>query len=137
MTRRNVCLSTLMVGCALILSGGMASAEDLPPLPSPPPEYADKKMPAGGWTETEVNCSSCHGTDGTPKKKGARDFRDPNIVCRFSDAFWFWRISEGVPKTKMKANKGLISEEQIWQVMAYENQFSHGGKPADRSCYKP
>lgn len=153
MTRRNVCLSALVVGCALMLSGGMASAEDLPPLPPVPPDYADKKMPAGGWTDpkaieeggkiyrgefkTEVNCSSCHGVDGTPKKKGARDLRDPKLVCRFSDAFWFWRVSEGVPKTKMKANKGLLSEEQIWQVMAYENQFSHGGKPADRSCYKP
>jgi hypothetical protein len=37
----------------------------------------------------------------------------------------------------MKGNKSLLTEEQIWQVMAYENQFSHEGKPADRSCYKP
>ena len=39
MTRRNVGLSALMVGCALMLAGGMASAEDLPPLPPVPPEY--------------------------------------------------------------------------------------------------
>jgi hypothetical protein len=37
----------------------------------------------------------------------------------------------------MKGNKALLTEEQIWQVMTYENQFSHGGKPADRSYYKP
>jgi hypothetical protein len=36
----------------------------------------------------------------------------------------------------MKANKGMLTEEQIWQVMAYEDQLSHDGKPADRSCYK-
>ena len=153
MTRRNVSVSMLVMGCALFLSGGLASAEDLPPLAPVPPDYANKKMPAGGWTDakaieeggkiyrgefkTEVNCSSCHGKDGAPVKKGARDLRDPNIVCRFSDAYWFWRVAEGIPKTKMKGNKGLLSEEQIWQVMAYENQFSHGGKPADRSCYKP
>jgi mono/diheme cytochrome c family protein len=153
MIRRAVGLSALITGCALVFSGGLVSAEDLPPLPQVPPEYADKKMPAGGWTDakaieeggkiyrgevkTDVNCSSCHGKDGAPAKKGARDLRDPKLVCRFSDAFWFWRVSEGVPKTKMKANKHLLTEEQIWQVMAYENQFSHGGKPADRSCYKP
>jgi mono/diheme cytochrome c family protein len=151
--RRIVSVSVLAMGCALLFSGGVASAEDLPPLPTVPPEYADKKMPAGWWTDpkviaeggkiyrgefkTDINCSSCHGDDGKPKKKGARDLRDPKLVCRFSDAYWFWRISEGIPKTKMKANKGLLSEEQIWQVMTYENQFSHDGKPADRSCYKP
>jgi len=37
----------------------------------------------------------------------------------------------------MKGNMGLLSEEQIWQVMADENPFSHNGKPADRSCHKP
>lgn len=153
MTRRMVRLSVMVVGGVLLLSGGKASAEDLPPLPPVPPEYADKKMPAGGWTDpkfieegrkiymgefkTDVNCASCHGKDGKPVKKGARDLRDPKIVCRYSDAYWFWRIAEGIPKTKMKANKGLLTEEQIWQVMAYENQFSHDGKPADRSCYKP
>lgn len=151
--RRTLSASVLVTGCALMLSGGVVFAGDPPPLAPVPPEYADKKMPAGGWTDpnaiaeggkiytgefkTEVNCSSCHGKDGKPAKKGARDLRDPKIVCRYSDAYWFWRIAEGIPKTKMKANKGLLSEEQIWQVMAYENQFSHDGKPADRSCYKP
>lgn len=73
-------VSTLVMECALIVSGGMGSAEDLPPLPPVPPDYADKKMPAGRWTDakaieeggkvyrgefkTEVNCSSCHGKDG-------------------------------------------------------------------------
>ena len=46
-------------------------------------------------------------------------------------------MSEGVPKTKMKAWKQFLSEEQIWQVMAYEHQFSHDGKPAEHTDYKP
>jgi hypothetical protein len=37
----------------------------------------------------------------------------------------------------MKGNTALLTEEQIWQGMAYENPFSQGGKPADRSWYKP
>ena len=81
--------------------------------------------------------STGHGKDGKPVKKGARDMRDPNNICRWSDGFWFWRISEGVPKTKMKSWKSMLSEEQIWHVMAFENQFSNDGKPHDHSCYKP
>jgi mono/diheme cytochrome c family protein len=110
-------------------------------------------MPPGGWTDPkaieeggiiysgeanpQVNCGSCHGKDGAPVKKGARDLRDPKNVGRFSDSFWFWRIAEGIPKTKMKAWKSMLSEEQIWQVMAYEHQFSHGGKPSEHTDYKP
>ena len=146
-------MSIMMMGSALILSGGMAFAEDDPPLPPIPAEYADKHMPAGGWTDPkaieeggiiysgeanpQVNCGSCHGKDGAPVKKGARDLRDPKNVGRFSDSFWFWRIAEGIPKTKMKAWKSMLSEEQIWQVMAYEHQFSHGGKPSEHTDYKP
>ena len=153
MTGRNFGMSIMMMGSALILSGGMAFAEDDPPLPPIPAEYADKHMPAGGWTDPkaieeggiiysgeanpQVNCGSCHGKDGAPVKKGARDLRDPKNVGRFSDSFWFWRIAEGIPKTKMKAWKSMLSEEQIWQVMAFEHQFSHGGKPSEHTDYKP
>jgi hypothetical protein len=93
MIRRTVGLSFVAIGCALIFAGGMASAEDLPPLPPVPPEYADKKMPAGGWTDqksiaeggkiylgelkTDLNCASFHGKHGKPVKNGARDLRDP------------------------------------------------------------
>ena len=140
MTKRKVGTSVVMMMSILILSGGMAYSEEPVPLPEVPAEYADKKMPAGfltdpkvlaegaliytGEVNPQVNCASCHGKDGKPVKKGARDFRDKAQMGRMSDAFWFWRVSEGVPKTKMKAWKSQLSEEQIWQVIAYERQFS-------------
>ena len=152
MTGSKIGMSAMMMGFALIVSGGMASADE-PPLPPVPAEYADKHMPAGGWTDPKaiaeggkiyigesnplVNCGSCHGKDGQPVKKGARDLRDQKNVGRYSDSFWYWRIAEGIPKTKMKSWKSLLSEEQIWQVMAYEHQFSHGGKPSEHTDYKP
>jgi mono/diheme cytochrome c family protein len=153
MTGRNFGLAFVMMGSALILSGGMAFAEEEPPLPPVPAEYADKHMPPGGWTDPkaieegaliyigeanpQINCASCHGKDGKPVKKGARDLRDPKTVTRFSDSYWFWRVSEGIPKTKMKAWKSMLSEQQIWQVIAYQHQFSHDGKPSDHTDYKP
>jgi mono/diheme cytochrome c family protein len=140
MTKRKIGTSVVMMMSILILSGGIAYSEEPVPLPEVPAEYADKKMPAGWLTDPkvleegaliytgevnpQVNCASCHGKDGKPVKKGARDFRDKAQMGRMSDAFWFWRVSEGVPKTKMKAWKSQLSEEQIWQVIAYERQFS-------------
>ena len=140
MSKRKVGTSVVMMVSLLILSGGMAYSEEPAPLPEVPAEYADKKMPAGWLTDPkvieegaliytgevnpQVNCASCHGKDGKPVKKGARDFRDKAQMGRMSDAFWFWRVSEGIPKTKMKAWKSQLSEEQIWQVIAYERQFS-------------
>jgi mono/diheme cytochrome c family protein len=145
MTIRKVEMSVVVMISVLILSGGVAYSGVF--------GSAGKHMPAGGWTDPKaiaegakiftgeanplVNCASCHGKDGKPVKKGARDLRDPNNTTRFSDSFWFWRVSEGVPKTKMKAWKQFLSEEQIWQVMAYEHQFSHGFKPAEHTDYKP
>ena len=37
----------------------------------------------------------------------------------------------------MKAWKAYLSEEQIWQVIAFAHQFSHGDKPSEHTDYKP
>lgn len=124
---------------------GIGEAELVPLVPVPA-DYQEKKMPEGWWTDPkvieagrqiyegkvnpEVKCFECHGSDGVPTRKGrgARDFRNAKNINRYTDDFWFWRISEGVPKTKMVGWKDQITEEQRWQVMAYEHTFSHGGK---------
>lgn len=141
------------LGVALLVGGfavvGYADDEDVPP-PPVPDGYKGKKMPAGWWKDPqiieagkqvyvgkaneEVKCAECHGEDGEPTRKGrgARDFRKAQLIDRMSDDFWFWRISEGVPKTKMKGLKDLLTEEQRWQVMAYEYTFSKGAaKPRE------
>ncbi len=111
-----------------------------------PADYADKHMPAGWWTDTNIieegrqiysqeGCRSCH-KDGKPVKSGG-GLRDPKNTSRFSDSYWFWRVAEGVPKTTMKAWRSYLSEEQIWQVIAFIHQFSHGGKPSEHTDYKP
>ena len=122
-----------------------ACGEAKPPAPPPPapPEYADKHMPEGYWNNPEileqgkaiftgaenidVNCASCHGKDGKPVKAGARDFRGGEHMQLFSDSQWFWRVSEGVKGTKMKAWKSKLSEEDRWKVIAYEATFGLKG----------
>ena len=134
-------------GIAVVAMGLTVSAcgEAKPPAPPPPapPEYADKHMPEGYWNNPEileqgkaiftgaenidVNCASCHGKDGKPVKAGARDFRRGEHMKLFSDSQWFWRVSEGVKGTKMKAWKSKLSEEERWKVIAYEATFGLKG----------
>ena len=79
-----------------------------------------------GGKNPDVNCASCHGKDGKPVKAGARDFRNGDRMKLYSDSVWFWRISEGVPNTKMKPWKSKLSEEDRWKIVAFERNFRFG-----------
>lgn len=130
-------ISFLMGGVLAACSGG---GQDMSPVKPVPPEYANYHMPEGWWTDpkimeegkqiyegkvdVDVNCSSCHGITGAPKKRGARDFRMADRMKLYSDSYMFWRISEGVPHTKMKAWKSKLTEEQRWKVMVYVWHFT-------------
>lgn len=133
-----------LVGCG----GGEGGGEGPVVAPPPPPaEYADKHMPAGWWADDkiveegrqlyigaknpDVNCASCHGKDGKPVKAGARDFRNAERMKLYSDSVWFWRISEGVPNTKMKAWKSKLSEEDRWKLVAFERTWGLKGQEWD------
>ena len=140
-----------VVAMAVTLS---ACGEAKPPAPPPPapPEYADKHMPEGYWNNPEileqgkaiftgvenidVNCASCHGKDGKPVKAGARDFRKGDFMKLFSDSQWFWRVSEGVKGTKMKAWKSKLSEDDRWKAIAYEATFGLKGMEYDVAAKK-
>ena len=141
-----IILGTVGVAFSLSSCGGGGEGPIVPP-PAPPAEYADKHMPAGwfadpkiaeegreifiGAKNPDVNCASCHGKDGKPVKAGARDFRVADRMKLYSDSVWFWRISEGVPNTKMKAWKTKLSEEDRWKLVAFERNFGLSGKEFD------
>jgi mono/diheme cytochrome c family protein len=92
------------------------------------PNYGDPDSIAEGDILYQANCSSCHGYtgegDGTasdglePKPKNLAETQ-PNL----SDSYLFWRISEGglmEPFNSMMPGwKGLLSDEKIWQVIAF------------------
>lgn len=139
-------------GLCLALAGCPAGEGPIVPPPPAPPEYADKHMPEGYWgnkeiieegrqlfigaTNIDVNCASCHGKDGKPVKAGARDFRTTDRMKLYSDSVWFWRVSEGVPNTKMKPWKSKLSEDDRWKVIAFESTFGLDGmeyRPAQKA----
>jgi len=137
------------VGLTVVGCGGEGGEGPIVAPPPPPAEYADKHMPAGwfadekiveegrqifiGAKNPDVNCASCHGKDGKPVKAGARDFRVTERMKLYSDSVWFWRISEGVPNTKMKAWKSKLSDEDRWKLVAFERSFGLKGMEWDQA----
>ncbi len=152
----------LMLGIGvLLMSANPAFADEEEALKPVPAEYANKHMPKGWWTDPKIiaegkklfetatlefefkrktekvekGCLTCHEIDKAndkPKQRGARDFRVAKRMDKMSDSYWFWRVSEGIPKTKMPAWKSKLKEEEIWKVIAYEHTWSTNGKPTDR-----
>ena len=104
--------------------------------PQPPEQFADLSNPlsddpemiAEGEVLYQANCSSCHGFTGKGDGTAASGLepRPENLAQNqsdLSDAYLFWRISEGgliEPfNSLMPAWKGLMNEEKIWQVVSY------------------
>ncbi len=160
MTTNNGWLMGLVMVVALAVPA--YADEDDKPLKPVPPEYAGKHMPKGWWTDPKIieegkklfetaqlefdfkgkketvkeGCATCHAIDAgkdRPKQRGARDFRVAKKMDKFSDSYWFWRVSEGVAKTKMPAWKDKLTEEERWKIVAYEHTWSHGNKPAEHA----
>ena len=121
-----------------------------------PAEYGDVKAPVHIWTDSAVlrrgesiysaQCAGCHGKQGDGDGPEATwlgpkmaSFRDRPMVAEMSDAFWFWRVSEGglVEPYKsqgsvMPAYKNSLSAGDRWAVIAY--QHSQSGHPGPHTA---
>lgn len=97
---------------------------------SVPAEFAGKTNPLGadaaaaGAEVFQYNCKACHGEQGhgdgpagvalEPKPKNL-----PELAATVGDDYLFWRISTGKAGTSMVGWKGILTDEQIWQVVAF------------------
>jgi mono/diheme cytochrome c family protein len=99
-------------------------------LASVPAEYAGRTNPLGADAAAEgakvfrSSCEMCHGPQGhgDGPAGGSLDPKPQNLAIlqeSVADDYLFWRISEGKPGTSMVAWKGILSEEQIWQVVSF------------------
>ncbi|MBL8051194.1 MAG: c-type cytochrome [Anaerolineales bacterium] len=99
-------------------------------LPTVPASYADLTNPlsadaaSAGEKIFQSNCATCHGSGGHGDGPAGAALNPPPkdlsvLQVQVSDGYLFWRISEGSPGTAMVAWRGILSEEQIWQLTAY------------------
>lgn len=84
-----------------------------------------------------MNCSVCHGKDGTPMMTGALDFRDGNKhdtdkmpdqlkgvpMKDWPDDLWYKRVTRGVDETPMAPWGMLIPHIYLWKAEAYARTF--------------
>lgn len=117
------------VGLALligILSAGFAGGVGLKDLTS-----AGKGGDSVSGREIYVNtCIRCHGIDGTGVQSvrlvpAPADLSSPAVQNRL-DGTLFKRIHEGKPNTAMGAWKHALSDEEIWDVLAYVRTLGVG-----------
>jgi high-affinity iron transporter len=123
-----VFITLVVAACAPTNSGSNSSADaTLAPVPV---EYAGQTNPLGtdvvvaGAEVYKVNCLACHGEQGHGDgPAGAALIPAPKNLAQLQamagDDYLFWRISTGKSGTSMVGWKGVLSDEQIWQVIAF------------------
>ena len=123
-------LFAVLVFSALVLAacgGGADAVATLAPVPS---EFAGQTNPLGadaaaaGAEVFKTNCESCHGPQGhgDGPAGAALDPAPKNLAelqATAGDDYLYWRINTGKEGTSMVAWKGVLTDEQIWQAVAY------------------
>jgi mono/diheme cytochrome c family protein len=127
--KKHLILITVLL-FALTLSACAAQPAPAVSFPPVPADYAGKTIPVGADSATDgaVNfktyCEACHGATGLGDGPAGtaldpRPANLPAVAAQVGDDYLFWRISEGKDGTSMVGWMGVLSEEQIWQIVAY------------------
>ena len=90
------------------------------------PRAGDPAAAAVGAVLFQDNCASCHGTHADGHGAAAVGLVPPpanletgEVVPRHSDAYLYYRISEGKPGTAMPSFHGALGESERWALVAY------------------
>ncbi len=97
---------------------------------SVPSEFSGRVNPLGSESAAagaeifKNNCAACHGDQGhgdgpaglalDPKPKDL-----PILAATVGDDYLFWRVSVGKLGTSMVGWQGILTDEQIWQVVTF------------------
>jgi len=125
-------LLVILVFSSLVLAACGGGAGEVATPDSIPDEFAGKVNPLGADAATagavifKNNCTACHGEQGhgdgpagaslSPAPKNL-----PELASTIGDDYLFWRIATGKSGTSMVAWKGILTDDQIWQVVAFIN----------------
>jgi mono/diheme cytochrome c family protein len=124
---------TLAATGAVAAALWVRTAERPPPEDLPPtiagrtnPRAGDVRAVTRGAAIFDSNCASCHGRRADGRGVAAAglvpppaNFRGGDVLARHSDAYLFYRITEGKPGTAMPSFRGALDEDERWAVIAY------------------
>ena len=129
---KKILIAMLVLVAVILAACGGGASSDPNALDAVPAEYAGKTNPLGADAATAgadvfaTNCASCHGEQGhgdgpagaalDPAPKNLAD-----LQARAGDDYLFWRIATGKEGTSMVPWMGILTEEQIWQAVAFIN----------------
>jgi len=127
---KNYLFTILAISVLALSACGGSGAEVAATLAPVPSEYAGQANPLGadaagaGAEIFKMNCESCHGPQGygDGPAGAALDPAPKNLAglqTQVGDDYLFWRISTGKEGTSMVAWKGILTDEQIWQIVAF------------------
>ena len=118
------------ISILLLMACASSQTEAVSTFAPVPTEFAGMTNPLGPEAATagaevfRANCELCHGPQGhgdgiagqslEPKPKDLAD-----LQAIVGDDYLFWRIHEGKPGTAMVAWNGILTDEQIWQAVAF------------------
>jgi mono/diheme cytochrome c family protein len=120
----------LMLIMFVLTACGKDSTATPETLETVPAEFAGQMNPYGaeaaprGAEVYKVYCASCHGETGLGDGvAGASLAPAPKNLVELQsgveDDYLFWRISTGKNGTAMVAWRGVLTDEQIWQVVSF------------------
>jgi mono/diheme cytochrome c family protein len=84
----------------------------------------------------DKRCVLCHGADGQSRTKKGKKYKAPNFTKdkwqkHTTDDEIVEAITNGVPKSKMPAFKGKLSEEEIKSMVPFLRAFAGAGSSRD------
>ena len=118
----------ILISITLTACGGGGGVTAPVALASVPADFAGKTNPgadaAAGIEVFKMNCEACHGPQGHGDgPAGAALNPAPKSLAELQktagDDYLFWRISTGKEGTSMVAWKGILTDDQVWQVVAF------------------
>lgn len=127
---KKVFFGVLVLALSAIVLAACGGGADATAIASVPADYAGATNPLGADAATagaevfKTNCESCHGPQGygdgpagaalDPAPKNL-----PDLAAQVGDDYLYWRVNAGKEGTAMVAWKGVLTDEQIWQTVAF------------------